>query len=589
MRPDESAHFTMVNNKDKAFKVGDLVEAIGLVGASHLNGKWGWITRNINSSGRLAVRFDDYADDEPKLIKRSNLMEPSIPAWKNDPRGMFRSPNGESTPILIEKGEGKECCECGCDLGGKHHVLYEGKYLCEEHYVDKYSPVIACTCAICHEYVSLRDRKALPTEVFKHDDICGPNAKSSDGRPLLSPGGIYGAHSRCFSCNLCGDPMYQCGQTSKADFLVKLRGIKGTPGAIHFYCHSPPGSLTWCDNSYEAHEAALERKRKLETLSIPDVQDILLERKIPFDPENDSKELLVRKVIVTDQKKGKKTGHMVTHQHSDSCGLGCSGSAKFVKTRVAPGADYIDKKCQHGSQRFFEDTVVHTKKRDAFQASMMDHEISILMYEKETIEFSPGIHTSVFDVGCANIVHFWSSNYHELLMSDIDEQYIPRMHWSAAVHSSSNEEGGFKYARMHVTTSVILTYMMAKLALKPCLEDSEIYGFLNEPEIKGALQAISASAASLYAFMCRPERRLCECMAYVATAAEIGTLREKEMRVTTKNILLCAVCKVALAGPKVCALCKEVAYCGSAHQKEHWKLHKKMCTGRKKKGVDGLN
>jgi hypothetical protein len=572
----------MVNNK--AFEVGDLVEAIGLVGASHLNGRWGWVVRKssvseINSPGRLPVRFDD--DDLPKLIKLSNLQEPIIPAWKNDPRGMFRSPNGESTPILIEDGQGKECFECGSDLGGKHHVLYDGTYLCEEHHVDRYCPAVACNCAICHKYVSLRDRKALPT-LFKEIDICGPNAKRADGRSLLWKD-IYWAHSGCFSCNLCGDPMYECGQPSREGFKVIIRGVKGEPGAIHFYCNSPPGSLTWCDHSYEAHEAALERKRNIETLSIVAVQDILLERKIPFDPENDSKESLVRKVIVTDQKKGKKSGHMVTHQHSDSCGSGCSGSAHFVKTRVAPGADYIDKRCQHGTQRLFEDTADHTKKRDAVRASMEDHDISILMYDRETIEFSPGIHTSVFKVGCANIIHFWGSNYQELLKSDIEEQFIPRMHWSVAVHSSSSEEGGYKYARMHVAASTILTYMMAKLESKPRLEDFEMRGLLNEPELDSALQAISAGTASLYAFMCRPERRLCECMAYVGTASEIGTLRDKEMRVSTKNIEHCAVCKAALAGPKVCGLCKEVAYCGTVHQKEHWKIHKMTCTGRKKK------
>jgi hypothetical protein len=93
------------------------------------------------------------------------------------------------------------------------------------------------------------------------------------------------------------------------------------------------------------------------------------------------------------------------------------------------------------------------------------------------------------------------------------------MHWNAAVHSSSGEEGDYKYARMHVTASVILAYMMAKLALKPRLEDFEIMGFLNEPEVDSALQVISASTASLYAFMCRPERKLWN--AHVATAAEI--------------------------------------------------------------------
>jgi hypothetical protein len=568
-------NFTMANNK--AFKVGDLVEAIGLVGASHLNGQWGWIVKSAaarNSPGRLAVRFDD--EDTPKLIQLSNLQEPFIPAWKNDPRGMFRSPNGESTPILIENGQGKECVDCGCDLGGKHHVLYEGKYLCEEHHVYRYCPVVAGTCAICHEYVSLRDRKALPLEAFK--GLCGPNAKRADGRLLLSRD-CYWAHSECFSCNLCGDPLYECGPSSKDTFQLKNRGIKGAPGSIHFYCSSPPGSLTWCDHSYEAHEAALERKSRIESLSVAEIQDILLERKIPFDPENESKESLVRKVIVTDQKKGKKTGHMVTHQHSDSCGSDCSGASHFVSTRVAPGADYIDKRCQHGTQRLFEDTAGFTKKRDAVTASVGDHGISILFYEKETIEFTPGIHTPVFQVGCGNIVDYWNSNHHELLKSDIDEQFIPRMHWSAAVRSSSSEEGGYKYARMHVAASIIVKYMLGK----PRLEDSEIMGFLREPELASALRAISAGVASLYAFMCRPERRLCECMAYVATAAEIGTLRDKEMKVSSKNVEHCAVCKAALAGPKVCALCKEVAYCGPVHQKEHWKIHKKTCTGRKKK------
>jgi hypothetical protein len=564
----------MVNNK--AFKVGDMVEAIGLVGASHLNGRWGFIVKSTarNSSGRLAVRFDD--DDKPKLIKLSNLKEPIVPAGKNDPRGIFKSPNGESTPILIENGQGKECAECGCDLGGKYHVLYDGEYLCEEHHVDRYCPTVARACAICHEYISLRDGKALPTETFK---ALYPNGKLADGRSLLSSD-IYWAHSRCFSCSLCGDPMYECGKSSPAGFLVRdRRGDKGDPRAIQFYCKSPPGSLTWCDYSYEAHEAALERKREIETLSIANIQDILRERKIPLDQENDSKESLVRKVIVTDQKKGKKTGHMVTQQHSGSSGC----SEHFVQTRAAPGADYIDKKCQHGTQKMFEDTADHTKKRDAVRASMMDPGIMVMMHEMETIEFSPGIHTPVFKVGCANIAHFWSSNYQELLKSDIEEQFIPGMLWSAAVHSSSSEEGGYEYARMNVAASVIVKYMIAKLALKPRLKNSEMKVLLNEPELASALQSISAGIASLYAFMCRPERRLCECMAYVATAAEIGTLRNKEMRISTKDIEHCAVCRAALAEPKVCALCKEVAYCGPQHQKEDWRIHKKTCTGRKQK------
>jgi hypothetical protein len=72
-------------------------------------------------------------------------------------------------------------------------------------------------------------------------------------------------------------------------------------------------------------------------------------------------------------------------------------------------------------------------------------------------------------------------------------------------------------------------------------------------------------------------------MAYVATASEIGTLRDKEMRVTTKNILHCAVCKAALAGPKVCALCKEVAYCGSAARRSIGISTKRRARGVRKK------
>jgi hypothetical protein len=149
----------------------------------------------------------------------------------------------------------------------------------------------------------------------------------------------------------------------------------------------------------------LERKRILETLSGVGVQAILLERKIPFDPENDSKESLVRKVIVTDQKKGKKTGHMVTHQHSDSCGSGCAGSAHFVKTRVAPGADYIDKRCQHGSQRLLETL-------QSYQDEMLSASMRIMIsYDarKETIEFTPAF---ILRYSMIAGVHF--VDYHEL-------------------------------------------------------------------------------------------------------------------------------------------------------------------------------
>jgi hypothetical protein len=53
----------------------------------------------------------------------------------------------------------------------------------------------------------------------------------------------------------------------------------------------------------------------------------------------------------------------------------------------------------------------------------------------------------------AGMVHFWVPEYHELLMSDTEEQFIPRMHWNAAVHYHRVKVA--TNARMHVTASVI--------------------------------------------------------------------------------------------------------------------------------------
>ena len=57
-------------------KVGDTVQAKGLVGAAHLNGRSGRVIPNPDeSSSRLAVLFE--GDDDPsdaKLIKPENLV-----------------------------------------------------------------------------------------------------------------------------------------------------------------------------------------------------------------------------------------------------------------------------------------------------------------------------------------------------------------------------------------------------------------------------------------------------------------------------------------------------------------------------------
>lgn len=102
---------------DDDLRVGDLVSAFGLVGASHLNGKWGVIQRAANAQGRLAIEF--LGDEVVKLVKQSNLKRIVLPDDKDDPR-MFatRRDTGAKLLIRIENGAGHKCVDCGIDLDG---------------------------------------------------------------------------------------------------------------------------------------------------------------------------------------------------------------------------------------------------------------------------------------------------------------------------------------------------------------------------------------------------------------------------------------------------------------------------------------
>jgi len=70
-------------------------------------------------------------------------------------------------------------------------------------------------------------------------------------------------------------------------------------------------------------------------------------------------------------------------------------------------------------------------------------------------------------------------------------------------------------------------------------------------------------------------------MQYVATAVEIGYVKARPMK--SKAADKCALCGNGLIRPKECVRCRQAVYCSKAHQKEHWKIHKKTCKKNKKK------
>lgn len=199
---------------------------------------------------------------------------------------------------------------------------------------------------------------------------------------------------------------------------------------------------------------------------------------------------------------------------------------------------------------------------------------------------------------CHTFCNYWYFDEREILLSDLEEQFIPRSMWDVAVSSACEEDGHHEYVAAAVAGSLIVAEMMKLLANNQLPIDGvvavgndfndaainairTISNMIRTGTLFEQLKQIEAGPESLYQLMNSSALRRCGCMEYVATAASIGRLRLKDSKV--KDVKhYCAVCNKSLAQPKFCSLCFEVPYCDRSHQRDHWKVHKKVCKGRKK-------
>ena len=206
-----------------------------MLNATNLNGKVGRVVvvpKNDSPEGRAGVRFVDHA--KPKAIKIENLepvdLKRHLHFEDRDIPGLeYLSPrDGTPIQIRIENGRGKNCSECGLDLENQYHVLYDGDWLCDEDYVRKYvGHHHIRICTLCHKYIPLRQLNALPGGVMNsfYPDGKLPNGLQvgmvDDRSDSNSNGLIFFAHDRCFTCHLCGTPMYMSEINTLLDLLCE--------------------------------------------------------------------------------------------------------------------------------------------------------------------------------------------------------------------------------------------------------------------------------------------------------------------------------------------------------------------------------
>jgi len=174
------------------------------VGARHLNGKWGTVLEKESSStnGRVVVHFYDNSPSgiiehpgPPKLVNPARLRRIWAKQGKYHPFFCL-SIEGERVMVRIEKGEGKSCVNCGCDLAGRYYVLFEGANRCEQHFAERFLAYYEMeSCSICRKLVHLPRGILIPHGIVK---LYLPDTNPNDG---ANGEGVL-IHIDCFVCSL---------------------------------------------------------------------------------------------------------------------------------------------------------------------------------------------------------------------------------------------------------------------------------------------------------------------------------------------------------------------------------------------------
>lgn len=535
----------------ETFQVGDLVEAFDLVGASHLNGQYAWVKQTANGQGRVTVQFLN--DDTPKLIKQSNLKVACIPSDKDDPRYFFTDDHGKIYMLRIENGAGLKCVDCGMDLGGQYYVQDNGVYRCEKDFWIQ-SAGLAGSCIVCKEFLPLRQTVKLPASKVHtvYPSVCLPLTDQFERQEESGVNYVY-LHSKCYTCQLCKRRL-ACKPVDSVRLLV-------LEDRLSFLCKAPPHATEGCANEWEEYIDARKRLAEIDVMNVEDLQALLQDRNVRFTL-SEEKESLVRKVFLTDQKKGRKIS---------ACCTDVYGKAIVVGGRVARAAVIRDRSCTHG---FCKPVPCRRAYQDARRA------YSLFIVEAAHY-FLGGDFATAFELTVA----FWTCRV-PLVRAHIDSRLLPSHLWQEAV-SGFLTVGGTDSASLGLVTSVlVIGAMMETLVERPDFTEEDGQRLLKEPALKRSFQAITAGPLELAQFMHHPDRRRCNCMAFAVTEAELGSNRWTCSKLTTSPVEHCALCDQGLANPLVCSSCKEVAYCNRSHQVEHWKVHKKACSGRAKKQKD---
>lgn len=311
----------------KVLQLGTIVEAVNLK-TQCLNKQIGAIVIPEDSSsipsaakGRVGVLFPTSKDGKPKLIKPCNLKEVYFNPSKNDHRARliydYKSnlhPD-VNVEILVENGAGHECNHCKTDLDGKCHIIKDGKYWCEHHYVQTFLPSIECICLLCRKYISAREQKQPALYLIRENVY--PSGTYADGTPLPFYGDtdMCWVHAKCFACTLCDTPL---ADDRRLPHGFSMKKIEETD-SVEFYCMGPPSSCgccsSWCNDAADDYKAAMIRLKELQGMSSTSLQEILTQRNVPYLSEEE-RSSLVRKCIVTDKAKGRKTHNIVTHTNT---------------------------------------------------------------------------------------------------------------------------------------------------------------------------------------------------------------------------------------------------------------------------------